>query len=71
MPDDLKGVFAGGLDVVAGEFRQDVIDEAKDLVPALTELLDGGRQDPNTAADLITAFARAALKKPIMRSPVF
>ncbi|MBT4628125.1 MAG: hypothetical protein HOC63_15735, partial [Rhodospirillales bacterium] len=61
MAEDLKGVFASGLDVVAEELRQDVIEETKDLVEDLNQVLNGFRGDQNSAEEVIAAVSKVAL----------
>jgi len=62
MTDDLSGVYATGVDTIAQDLRQEIIDEAKEMVTELTLLLDGVRHERNSAEELIAAVSRAALK---------
>ena len=61
MAEDLKGVFASGLDVVAEELRQDVIEETKDLVEDLNQVLNGFRGDRILPKKLLRRSRRSPL----------
>ncbi|MEO5337176.1 MAG: Hpt domain-containing protein [Magnetospirillum sp. WYHS-4] len=61
MANDLNGVYASGVEAVAGELRQEFIDEARERVGALDVALDAvrnGRKDP---AELTAVFRKTAL----------
>ncbi|MBC8159222.1 MAG: Hpt domain-containing protein [Alphaproteobacteria bacterium] len=62
MADDLRGVYAHGIDSIAQELRREFIDEAKEQVTELALLLNGVRTERNSVEELKSAVSRASLK---------
>lgn len=62
MTDDLSGVYAHGVDAIAQDMRQEVIDESRELVTALDLLLDAVRHERREPEELTAAVSRTALK---------
>lgn len=62
MTDDFSGIYAHGVEAIAQDLRQEVMDEARDMVSNLDLLLESVRHERTPVEELSATVSKTALK---------